>query len=807
MKFGKEFSSQMVPEWQEAYMNYEFLKTLLKDIQDFRHKNMPQAAVPTGLKRRPTLYRSFSGLIHRQFSTHQYSPTTSPDIESQAILINSTREDGSHGYHTTFLRTAEQGGEYELVYFRRLDEEFNKVDRFYKSKVDEVMKEASMLNKQMDALIAFRIKVENPTGWFDRSVEMTRLASDIATSTAVLAATTPSNIRASRRVDFMDKIEEGGSNNHEEQTEETNGDDDKDEIEKTSESTTESQTVTQSVAVQLPRSDRRTRPAPLEILDRVTMNHTQETPRSTIKKILKVPKQTELTFNRENLARVEDQLKKAFVEFYQKLRLLKSFSFLNTLAFSKIMKKYDKITSRDASKAYMRMVDNSYLGSSDDVTKLMERVEATYIKHFSNANRTKGMSILRPKAKRETHRTTFSTGFFAGCTAALILALILIIRARNIMEEPGKNQYMENMFPLYILFAFIVMHMIMYAANVYFWRKYKVNYSFIFGFKQGTELGYREVLLPSFILSALALGSVLSNLDMEMDPKTKDYKALTELLPLLLLVLVTAVMLCPFNIAYRSSRYFFLTCLFHGLLAPLYKVTLPDFLLADQLTSQVQALRSVQFYICYYGWGDYKHRETTCKDHSVYKIFLFLVAAVPYMSRLLQCLRRLFEEKDPMQGYNGIKYFLTIVAVSVRTAHSINHSLSWKVAAWVFSISAAVISTYWDLVIDWGLLQRNSKNRWLRDKLLVPYNSVYFVAIGMNVLLRFAWLQTVLNFQVSFLHTQTLIAIVALLEILRRGIWNFFRLENEHLNNVGKYRAFKSVPLPFNYDEDEDKDE
>ncbi|GMN42205.1 hypothetical protein TIFTF001_011410, partial [Ficus carica] len=28
------------------------------------------------------------------------------------------------------------------------------------------------------------------------------------------------------------------------------------------------------------------------------------------------------------------------------------------------------------------------------------------------------------------------------------------------------------------------------------------------------------------------------------------------------------------------------------------------------------------------------------------------------------------------------------------------------------------------------------------------------------------------------------------------------RLENEHLNNVGKYRAFKSVPLPFNYDED-----
>ena len=58
----------------------------------------------------------------------------------------------------------------------------------------------------------------------------------------------------------------------------------------------------------------------------------------------------------------------------------------------------------------MKMVDNSYLGSSDEVTKLMERVEVTFIKHFSNANRTKGMNVLRPKAKRERHRITFSTG-------------------------------------------------------------------------------------------------------------------------------------------------------------------------------------------------------------------------------------------------------------------------------------------------------------------------------------------------------------------------------------------------------------
>ena len=72
----------------------------------------------------------------------------------------------------------------------------------------------------------------------------------------------------------------------------------------------------------------------------------------------------------------------------------------------------------------------------------------------------------------------------------------------------------------------------MYASNIYFWRRYQVNYSFIFGFKQGTELGYREVLLLGFGLAVLALAIVLLNLDMEMDPKTKDYGTFTELLPL-----------------------------------------------------------------------------------------------------------------------------------------------------------------------------------------------------------------------------------------------------------------------------------
>ncbi|MCL7051495.1 hypothetical protein MKW94_023946 [Papaver nudicaule] len=131
-----------------------------------------------------------------------------------------------------------------------------------------------------------------------------------------------------------------------------------------------------------------------------------------------------------------------------------------------------------------------------------------------------------------------------------------------------------------------------------------------------------------------------------------------------------------------------------------------------------------------------------------------------------------------------------------------------KIMAGASSLIAAVANTYWDLVIDWGLLQWHSKNFCLRDKLLVPHKSVYFIAMILDVLLRFAWLQSILGFrEFFFFHRTAVTAIFACLEIIRRGIWNFFRLENEHLNNVGNYRAFKSVPLPFNYNEDDDKDE
>ncbi|XP_071731055.1 phosphate transporter PHO1 homolog 3-like [Rutidosis leptorrhynchoides] len=758
MKFGKEFTSHMVPEWQEAYMNYNYLKTLLKEILIFRQrKTMSNQVNPTSkvrsLKRKVSLFRAFSGLT----SDHHHKKVKEDEVIMVSAMHQPDEEQGginSLCYQTVFLHSLDEGGEFELVFFKRLDHEFNKVINFYKNKVDEVVKQAKELNIQMDALTALRIKVHHPTS---------------TTSTPFIDET---NTGANP----LEVIQEFEMSEERYQKKRLN---DIKEYEMAS----------------------------LDVLNRIKINATTETPLSTMKSVFN-SLNVDLTYNKNELRNAQGKLKQAFIEFHEKLRLLKNFSFHNQLAFSKIMKKYDKITSRSAADTYLKMVEGSYLGQSDDVSKLIERVEAVFAKHFCNGNRDQGMKNLRPKAKREKHRVTFFVGCFFGCALALLVVIITNMNTKYLLKSEEQTRYMNTIFPLYSLFGYLALHMLMYAGNVFYWTRYRVNYSFIFGCKPGTELRFKQVLLLSTGLSVLTLAAVLGNLDMDMDTHTQSYKVVTELLPLGLVTVVVIIAICPFNIMYRSTRYFLLVCLWHCICAPLYFVTLPDFFLADQFTSQVQLLRNLEFYVCYYGWGDFKKRNAqTCNDSSIYKTISIFIAVVPYWIRLLQCIRRYYEGRDSTQGLNGFKYFSTIVAVVARTLYSQKKGLTLRIVAASTSGFATIFSTYWDLVKDWGLLNRNSENPWLRDKLILPNRSIYFLAMMVNVILRFAWMQTVLDFtETPSLHRNALIAIIASLEIIRRGIWNFFRLENEHLNNVGKFRAVKSVPLPFSYEEEEDKD-
>lgn len=160
MKFGKEFKKQKVPEWTEAYMDYNGLKRILREVMRYK-----QSLHPTLHKRGSQQKQTFMDSTtvfsaqHMQSSNLNQSKT---DVENQVIDVDTLQRDGSKKiYKTKFLGRSEDGGDVETMFFAKLDEQLNKVNTFYKDKVKALIHEATLLNKQMDALIALRIKVRN----------------------------------------------------------------------------------------------------------------------------------------------------------------------------------------------------------------------------------------------------------------------------------------------------------------------------------------------------------------------------------------------------------------------------------------------------------------------------------------------------------------------------------------------------------------------------------------------------------------------------------------------------------------------
>merc|ERR1719229_84348 len=131
-------------------------------------------------------------------------------------------------------------------------------------------------------------------------------------------------------------------------------------------------------------------------------------------------------------------------------------------------------------------------------------------------------------------------------------------------------------------------------------------------------------------------------------------------------------------------------------------------------------------------------------------------------------------------------------------------------AIWLIAMIAKTVYCYaWDILMDWGLFDVNEpsllgKGRcnhraMLRDELVYRHHIVYYLAIIEDLFLRLSWIFSVLFKYLQIGHPELITCILSLGELLRRFLWNFFRLENEHLNNCGQFRAVRDIciaPIP-----------
>jgi len=95
-----------------------------------------------------------------------------------------------------------------------------------------------------------------------------------------------------------------------------------------------------------------------------------------------------------------------------------------------------------------------------------------------------------------------------------------------------------------------------------------------------------------------------------------------------------------------------------------------------------------------------------------------------------------------------------------------------------------------------GLCNPYAENPFLRDVLGYKRPWVYYLAMFLDPILRFNWIFYMIYTE-ELQHSAILSFLVGFSEISRRGMWTLFRVENEHCTNVGRFRASRDVPLPY----------
>ena len=117
---------------------------------------------------------------------------------------------------------------------------------------------------------------------------------------------------------------------------------------------------------------------------------------------------------------------------------------------------------------------------------------------------------------------------------------------------------------------------------------------------------------------------------------------------------------------------------------------------------------------------------------------------------------------------------------------------------WTFLfVASSLYSFYWDIFMDWGLGDR--KHGFLAKSLMFPKRSMYYIIIAIDLVLRFAWVLTLIppSSGAKFALPAYLTLVSMMLELFRRTLWGFLRLEHEHRSNASGYRRVDFVPLHF----------
>uniref|UniRef100_M1BFS8 Xenotropic and polytropic murine leukemia virus receptor pho1 n=1 Tax=Solanum tuberosum TaxID=4113 RepID=M1BFS8_SOLTU len=781
VKFSKELEAQLIPEWKDAFVNYWQLKKQVKKIKISKkphhvHDGNSSLIHDFGRSIFDSI-RSFTITSNMKFhKSHEVSQVKSIIKEGE----NGEEQEEQEEIYETENELVQLFSEEDEVrlFFEMLDEELKKVNEFYKTKESEFLERGDILNKQLQILLDLKqvlsdrrrktLGSRSGSGFFSRSHSSSGRNSDFSETQSDCGSPTGTET-ISQTEEVIAALEKNGINFVNSAS--------------TRAKTKKGGKPKVAMRIDIPATTpTRTIAAVTSMLwEDLVNNPKKDGPREYI--------------NKKKIQCAEKMIRGAFVELYRGLGLLKTYSSLNMVAFVKILKKFDKVAKQQSSANYLKQVKRSHFISSDKVRALEWRKSCWECTPNGPCSARFGFS--RGSNVCSGHQVEKKgQGLFTGCFVTLFSVYAILAHLSGMFSTRTEAAYVETVYPVFSMFALLSLHLFMYGCNLFLWKGTRINYNFIFEFQPKTALKYRDAFLIGTCLMTSVVGALVVHLILLSNGFSPSQ---VDAIPGILLLIFLALLICPLNVFYRPTRFYFLKVIRNIVCSPFYKVLMVDFFMADQLTSQIPLMRHLESSACYFLAGSLTtHGLPTCKSGRMYRELAYVISFAPYYWRAMQCARRWFDESDINHLANLGKYVSAMVAAGARLTYGREpDSQLWFSIVLVTSVIATVYQLYWDFVKDWGFFNLKSKNFLLRDELILKNKSIYYASIALNLVLRVAWVETVMHFNVGPFESHLLDFFLASLEVIRRGHWNFYRLENEHLNNVGKFRAVKTVPLPF----------
>lgn len=391
----------------------------------------------------------------------------------------------------------------------------------------------------------------------------------------------------------------------------------------------------------------------------------------------------------------------------------------------------------------------------------------------------------------------------------MVIILIVVLNK----SQSGKPLAWRDALHLYRSPFLIILQIILAGINVYGWSSSGVNHILIFEIDPRNHLTYQQLLE---IGTCLCIFWCFSFIAFILTSYLDFYPFLQ---PLIFIILMIFFIINPVPIFHRSARYWLLKTLGLIFTAAFHRIRFADNWLCNQLTSIELAFYDLEYFFCFY-FSNHQWWSTTltsssspqhvfCIGWTKFLLQAFLLAT-PSLLRLTQCLRRYHDTKLKFPHLVNAGKYVASVCVAITNslrrgtiALNQNHSNSPKNNPFVYMwiITAFINSTYkiiWDIKMDWGLFHKNAgENRFLRDHLIYSSKNYYYYAIIQDIVFRYSW---TINIFIQFHsgaaeYSDVLGFCFGLLELFRRFSWNFFRLENEHLNNCGRYRAVRDISI------------